>query len=290
MVALPLAVAAGSPLSTALLELNGLFGLAGWRWMFIAEAVPTVLVGVFLVFFVTDRPILAHWLSAEECSWLTTTLETERRLVVTKRKVSLWESFWNPKVLLLTLNYFGIGAASLGMLLFLPQMVKQLGLTTMQVGWVTMIPYLCGAVAMLVWGWVSDRTAERRWSLFWACIVAAAGLVIAAQTMGTAWAVVGMSIAAIGLYGSKGPFWAMPSMILTGTAAASGIAWINSVGNLGGFFGPTVVGWAKDYTGGFSGGLYALAGFALMSAIVSALGLRIPNPAARQKIAAVPAE
>jgi MFS transporter, ACS family, tartrate transporter len=290
MVALPLAVAAGSPLSTALLELNGLFGLAGWRWMFIAEAMPTVLVGFILLFFVTDRPSLANWLSAEERSWLTTTLETERRLVEAKRKVSLWESFWNPKVLLLTLNYFGIGAASLGMLLFLPQMVKQLGLTTMQVGWVTMIPYLCGAVAMLVWGWISDRMAERRWNLFWACMVAAAGLVIAAQTMGTAWAVVGMSIAAMGLYGGKGPFWAMPSMILTGTAAASGIAWINSVGNLGGFFGPTVVGWAKDYTGGFSGGLYALAGFALMSAIVSAAGLRIPNPAARQKMAAVPAE
>ena len=290
MVALPLAVAAGAPLSTALLELNGLFGIAGWRWMFIAEAIPTVVVGFFLLFFVTDRPSLAHWLSDEQRSWLTTTLETERHLVEAKRKVSLWESFWNPKILLLTLNYFGIVASSLGMLLFLPQMVKQLGLTTMQVGWVTMIPYLCGAAAMLVWGWVSDRMAERQWNLFWACMIAAAGLVIAAQTIGTAWAVVGMSMAAIGFYGSKGSFWAMPSMILTGTAAASGIAWINSVGNLGGFFGPTVVGWAKDYTGGFSGGLYALAGFALMSAIVSALGLRIPNPATRQEMAGVPAE
>ena len=110
------------------------------------------------------------------------------------------------------------------MLLFLPQMVKQLGLTTMQVGWVSIIPYLCGATAMLVWGWVSDRMAERRWNLFWACMVAATGLVIAAQTIGTAWAVVGMSIAAMGFYGSKGSFWAMPSMILTGTAAASGIS------------------------------------------------------------------
>jgi MFS transporter, ACS family, tartrate transporter len=290
MVALPLAVAAGAPLSTALLELNGLFGIAGWRWMFIAEAIPTVVVGFFLLFSVTDRPGLARWLSEEQRSWLTTTLETERHLVEAKRKVSMWESFWNPKIVLLTLNYFGISAASLGMLLFLPQMVKQLGLTTMQVGWVTMIPYLCGAVGMLVWGWVSDRLAERQWNLFCACMVAAAGLVIAAQTIGTAWAVVGMSIAAIGLYGTKGSFWTMPSMILTGTAAASGIAWINSVGNLGGFFGPTVVGWAKDYTGGFSGGLYALAGFALMSAAVSALGLRIPNPAAQREMAVVPAE
>jgi MFS transporter, ACS family, tartrate transporter len=290
MVALPLAVATGAPVSTALLELNGLFGLAGWKWMFIFEAVPTVLVGIFLLFCVTDRPQLARWLSEEERGWLTSTLETERRLVEAKRKVSLWQSFWNPKVLLLTLNYFGIVASSLGMLLFLPQIIKQLGLTNMQVGWVTMIPYLCGAVAMLVWGWISDRMAERRWNLFWACMVAAAGLAITAQTVGTAWALVGMSIAAIGFYGSKGSFWAMPPMILTGTAAASGIAWINSVGNLGGFFGPSVVGWAKDYSGSFAGGLYALAGFALLSAIVSALWLSIPNPAARQEMAGVPAE
>jgi ACS family tartrate transporter-like MFS transporter len=232
---------------------------------------------------------LARWLNDEERSWLISTLETERRLVEAKRKVSLWESFWNPKVLWLTLNYFGIVTASVGMLLFLPQIIKQLGLTNMQVGWVTMIPYLCAVVAMLAWGFVSDRLGERRWTLSLACLISAAGLVIAAQNLSTVWALVGMSIAAMGFYGSKGPFWAMPSMILTGTAAASGIAWINSVGNLGGFFGPTMVGWAKDYTGSFAGGLYALAGFALMSAVISALWLRIPNPV-RQDLASVPAE
>jgi ACS family tartrate transporter-like MFS transporter len=291
MVALPLAVALGSPVSTSLLVgLDGVLGLAGWKWMFIAEALPTIAAGLVILIFVTDRPNVARWLSDEERAWLTSTLETERNLVEAKRKVSVWQSFWDPKVLLLTLNYFGIVGSSLGMLLFLPQIVKQLGLTTMQVGWVSMIPYLFGAVAMLVWGWFSDRLDERRWNLFWACIAASVGLVIAAQTVGTAWAVVGMSIAAIGFYGSKGPFWAMPPMILTGSAAASGIAWINAVGNLGGFFGPSVVGWAKDYTGSFSGGLYALAGLALMSAVVSALGLRIPNPGARVELASVPAE
>jgi len=285
MVALPLAVAAGAPISTGILQgLNGVLGLAGWKWMFIGEAIPTILVGFVILLFVTDRPSLAHWLSQEERSWLISTLETERSLIEAKRKVSFWQSFWDAKVLLLTLNYFGIVGASIGMLLFLPQIVKQLGLTNMQVGWVSMIPYICGAVAMLVWGWVSDRTGERRWNLFWACIVATAGLIIAGATVGTVWALVGMSIAAIGFYGSKGPFWTMPSMMLTGTAAASGIAWINAVGNLGGFFGPTAVGWAKTYTGSFSGGLYALACFSLVSAIVAALWLRIPNPAARRTI------
>src|SRR5215469_10210888 len=283
MVALPVAVAAGAPLSTAILEgFNGWLGLSGWQWMFIAEAVPTVLVGFVILFFVTDRPSLAGWLKDEERSWLISTLETERSLIEAKRKVSMWESFWNPKVLLLTLNYFGIVGASVGMLLFVPQIVKQLGLTTMQVGWASMVPYICGAVAMLAWGWYSDRTGERRWNLFVACTIATVGLVLAGRTMGTGWALVGMSIAAIGFYGSKGPFWTMPSMFLTGTAAASGIAWINAVGNLGGFFGPTAVGWAKDSSGSFSGGLYALAGFSLVSAIVAAFWLKIPNPAARR--------
>ena len=291
MVALPLAVAAGAPVSTAILSgFDGFMGLAGWKWMFIAELIPTILVGFVILWFITDRPSLAHWLSEDERSWLIATLVTERDLIERKRKVSVWESFWDPKVLLLTLNYFGIVGASIGMLLFMPQIVKQLGLTNMQVGWVTMIPYLCGAVALVAWGWLSDRTGERRWNLFWACITATAGLVIAAQTMGTVWAVVGMSIAAIGFYGSKGPFWTMPSMMLTGTAAASGIAWINAVGNLGGFFGPTAVGWAKSYTGSFTGGLYALACFSLVSAIVTAFWLRIPNPAAERGAASVPAE
>ena len=290
MVALPLAVATGAPMSTALLELNGLSGLAGWQWMFIAEAVPTVVMGIFLLFWVTDRPHQASWLNEDERTWLISTLETERHLVEAKRKINLWESFWNPKVLFLTLNYFGIVTASVGMLLFLPQIIKQLGLTNMQVGWVTMIPYLCAVGAMLAWGWLSDRLGERRWTLSFACLVSAIGLVITAQSLGTVWALVGMSIAAMGFYGSKGPFWSIPSMILTGTAAASGIAWINSVGNLGGFFGPTIVGWTKDYTGSFASGLYVLAGFALLSAVVSAFGLRIANPAARQEMAGVPAE
>jgi MFS transporter, ACS family, tartrate transporter len=288
-VALPLAVAAGAPLSTALLELNGTWGLAGWKWMFICEAIPTILVGIFFFFFMTDRPSQAHWLGDDERAWLVATLEDERKLIEAKRKVSLWESFYNPKVLILTLNYFGIVTASLGLLLFPPQMVKQLGLTNMQVGWVSMIPYAFGALSMVLWGLVSDRMNERRWNLFAACMVAAIGLVIAGMTIGTAWAVVGMTIATIGLYGSKGPFWTFPSMILTGSAAASGIAWINGIGNLGGFFGPTAVGWVKTETGSFASGLYLLAGLAVVSAI-STFWLDMRSPVAHPDLAGVPAE
>jgi ACS family tartrate transporter-like MFS transporter len=159
----------------------------------------------------------------------------------------------------------------------------------MQIGWVSMIPYVCGAIAMLCWGFLSDRMGERRWNLFWSCVVATIGLLICGLFVGSLWSLVGMCIAAIGLYGSKGPFWSMPPALLTGTAAASGIAWINSIGNLGGFFGPSIVGWVRQETGSYAGGLYALAAFALMSAIVAAFWLRTPQPTT-DELASAPAE
>jgi ACS family tartrate transporter-like MFS transporter len=288
--ALPGAVAVGAPLSTGLMELDGLWGLAGWKWMFLAEAAPTVVIGCLLPFILTDRPAQARWLSDEERGWLARTLERERRQIEARRKVGLLESFWNPRVLLLSLNYFGIVTASLGLLIFLPQIVKQLGFTNMQVGWVAMIPYVCGSISMVVWGWASDRMGERRWNLFVACTTAAVGLMIAGAFVGTYWSLVGMSIAATGLYGSKGPFWSMPPMFLTGISAAASLAWINSLGNLGGFFGPTIVGWVRQSTGSFAGGLYALAGFALLAALVAALWLHIPRAAALTETPAAPAE
>jgi ACS family tartrate transporter-like MFS transporter len=288
--ALPVAVALGAPISTGLLELNGLFGLAGWKWLYLVEAVPTVLLGIAVLFYLTDRPAQAHWLAPEERTWLSSTIEHESRQIEAHGVVSLMRSFWDPRVLLLTLNYLGIVTASLGMLIFLPQIVKSLGFTNMQVGWVTMIPYLCGAAAMVAVGWLSDRIGERRWTLFVTCALSCVGLVICGLFVNSYWAVVGMSIAAIGLYGTKGPFWSMPSMFLTGSAAAASIAWINSVGNLGGFFGPSMVGWAKQITGSYAGGLYALAAFALMSAIVSAFWLDIPRRVARAAPVAVAAE
>ena len=288
--ALPLAVAAGAPMSTALLELNGVWGLAGWKWMYIAEAAPTVVIGIAILFYVTDRPAEAHWLAPAERAWLGDTIDAERRRIEARRKISIWRSFWDPKVLLLALNYFGIVTASLGMLLFLPQIVKQLGLTNMQVGWASMLPYICGAISMGVWGWISDRMGERRWNLFWSCALSTVGLVIAGLFVGTWWSLVGMCIAATGLYGTKGPFWSMPSALLTGAAAASGIAWINSIGNLGGFFGPSIVGFVRQSTGSFAGGLYALAAFGLMSSVVAAFWLKQPRHAEDEELAAAPAE
>jgi ACS family tartrate transporter-like MFS transporter len=233
---------------------------------------------VISFFLLTDRPEHAKFLTAEERNWLVTRIASERRATEAVRKYTLWQALYNPKVLLLALNYLGIVTASLGMLIFIPQIIKSLGgYNNMTVGWLTMIPYICGGIAMVVWGRISDRMNERRWNLFIACVFSTVGLVIAGMTMGTWWALVGMSIAAMGFYGSKGPFFAMPPMFLSGAGLAAGIAWINSIGNLGGFFGPWYVGVMKDLTGSYAGGLYGLALLGLVAAIVCALFLHIPS-------------
>jgi MFS transporter, ACS family, tartrate transporter len=279
LVGLPVAVAVGAPISTALLGLDGMFGLKGWQIMYIAEAIPTVVIGIATFFVLTDRPEQAKFLTAEERSWLAAKLTAERKAKDAVRAFTLWQALVNPKVLLLALNYFGIVTASLGMLIFIPQIIKSLGqFSNMTVGWLTMVPYICGAIAMVIWGRISDRMNERRWNLLAACVCSTVGLVLAGMTMGTWWALVGMSIAAIGFYGSKGPFFAMPPMFLSSTALAGAIAWINSIGNLGGFFGPWYVGVMKDATGSFSGGLYGLALLGLIASIVCAFFLHIPNP------------
>ncbi|MFL5285082.1 MAG: MFS transporter [Rhodopila sp.] len=288
LMGLPIAVAAGAPISTSLLGLDGMLGLHGWQHMYLWEAIPTVLIGFVVLFVLTDKPEQAKFLTAEERTWLSQTIAAERRAKEAVQTMSLWQAMVDPRVLLLSLNYLGIVTASLGMLIFIPQIIKSLGATSnMTVGWLTMVPYLCAAVALFGWGWVSDRMNERRWNLFWACVVSTAGLVMAGMTMGTWWALVGMSIAACGFYGSKGPFWAMPPMFLTGPAAAAAIAWINSLGNLGGFFGPWYVGFAKDATGSFAGGLYGLAVFGIVAAVICAFFLNIRNNA--EAVQAAPA-
>jgi MFS transporter, ACS family, tartrate transporter len=287
LVGLPLAVALGAPISTALLGLDGMFGLRGWQIMYIAEAIPTVVIGIATYFILTDRPEQAKFLTAEERSWLAAKLTAERKVKEAVRTFTLWQAMRDPKVLLLALNYLGIVTASLGMLIFIPQIIKSIGHSSnMTVGWLTMIPYICGGIAMVVWGRISDRMNERRWNLLAACVLSTAGLVLAGMTMGTWWALVGMSIAAMGFYGSKGPFFAMPPMFLSGTALAGGIAWINSIGNLGGFFGPWYVGVMKDATGSFAGGLFGLALLALIASLICAFFLHIPN---RTLSAAAPA-
>ena len=291
LVGLPIAVAVGAPVSTGLMSLDGLFGLKGWQIMFIAEGLPTIALGILFYFVMTNKPEQATFLTQPEKDWLAGKIASERKAKEAIRTYTMLESMFNPKVLLLALNYLGIVTASLGMLFFIPQIIKSLGtMDNMTVGWLTMIPYICGGIALVGWGRISDRMNERRWNLLLACVLSTGGLVMAGLTMGTWWAMVGMSLAAMGFYGSKGPFFAMPPMFLSGTALAAGFAWINSIGNLGGFFGPWWIGIMKDLTGSYAGGLYGLALLSFVSAVVCALFLHIPDPTTRAEPALSPAQ
>jgi len=244
-----------------------------------------------VLFYLTDRPEQANWLAPDEKAWLTGELARERRQVESVRTYSLWRSLYNPRVLALSAIYFGVAAASVGLVMFLAQIVKELGLSNLMTGPVSSIPYIIGTVGMLVLGYITDRTRERRWNCFVACMISVCGLALAGWTLGSWVSLLGLSIATVGFYGMKPSFWPMPSLFLTGTAAAAGIAWINAVGNLAGTVTPFIVGWIKDTTGSFSGGLYVLAAFSLMSAMVTLFFLPNDRQAARDRVLATqPAE
>jgi ACS family tartrate transporter-like MFS transporter len=217
---------------------------------------------------------VATWLTGEEKSWLENELEGERRAVEKTGKLSLWQSLKDPRVLKLSFIYFSSTTANYGIVFFLPQIVKGLGLTNVQTGFVSAIPYVIGMAGLILWGWSSDRNQERRWHLIAGITVGAAGLVLAGWFGSTYAGLAGLTLAVVGIYGSRTAFWPMPSLFLTGTAAAAGIALVNATGNLGGYLGPFVVGWIKDATQSFEMGLYFLAGFSLIGGAVVFFGTK----------------
>jgi ACS family tartrate transporter-like MFS transporter len=286
-IAQPIANALASIVSGAILDnADGMLGLKGWQWVFILEALPAVLLAVVVWKVLTDRPAVATWFDSEERNWLEGRLAEERRRIDAAGKPSLVQALADPRVLALAAIYFMSVTANYGIVFFMPQIVKGMGLTNQMTGFVASVPYIVGTVGLVAWGWSSDRNDERHWHLVAASVVAAAGLAAAGWLGSSFWALVGMSAATIGIYGSRASFWPMPSMFLTGTAAAGAIALINATGNLGGYLGPFVVGWIKDATNSFEAGLYFLAACALMGAVITLLA-----PAASgRKTRADPAE
>jgi ACS family tartrate transporter-like MFS transporter len=174
----------------------------------------------------------------------------------------------------------------------MPQIIKGIGLSNTMTGVASSVPYIIGTIGLVAWGWSSDRKLERRWHLIVASTLGGAGLVFAGWTGTSYWALLGMSVATIGIYGSRASFWPMPSIFLTGTAAAGAIAMINAVGNLGGYVGPFIVGWIKDSTGSFQAGLYFLAACSLGCAAITFFAARASGElgAVKRGNAAQPAE
>jgi len=273
-IAVPVSNAVASVLSGAILEMNGVLGLHGWQWVFILEAIPAVLLAFVVLKYMTDRPGEATWLSPDEREWLEKQLHAERVRVESAGRLGLLQVLTDRRVLALSMIYLFSVTAGYGIVFFLPQILKSLGHSNFVTGVLTAIPYTIGVAGLLLWGHSSDRRGERRWHLITALAVAAVGLVGVAWFHGSYWAIAAMAIVAVGSYGSRPSFWPMPSMFLTGAAAAAGIALINSIGNLGGYVGPFIVGWIKDSTGSFQMGLYFLAACAAISALITFVAAR----------------
>ncbi|WP_321854948.1 MFS transporter [Paraburkholderia tropica] len=269
MLANPVSTALGSIVSGFILRMDGLLGVAGWQWLFILEGMPSVVMGFVTLRYLSDAPSKARWLDADERDWLDRQISSEAAERARKHKLSLGQTLMNPHVLLLGLIYFLIVTANNGLVLWQPQIMKALGLAEHWVGPVNAIPFVVGAITMLVWGRLADRRGKYRIDLACACTVAAVGLALAASSTQPLMVIAGLVLAAVGGYGALPAFWALPTTFLSGTAAAAGIALANSIGNLGGFAGPYLIGYVRSTTSGYGYGLAMLAVAALLAGLIS---------------------
>jgi len=268
MTAIPLSTVIGAPVSGLLLGLDGLLGFRGWQWLFVIEAVPALILALVVFFYLTDTPREATWLNGDERSWLMGRLEQEQRQRETLHGSSVLQSLTNPKVLALGVVYFGVVATNYGLTFFLPQIVQAFGISSVQIGLVTALPYAAGAAAMVLWGRRSDRMLERRFHLAFALGVAAAGTAAASAIGDPSMKMLAFCVAGLGIFGSMPVFWTLPTAFLSGTAAAGGIALINSIGNLAGFAAPYAMGWIKDVSGSYTGGLLALSASGVIAVVI----------------------
>jgi MFS transporter, ACS family, tartrate transporter len=285
MMAAPVSVIIGAPVSEAILKLDGSLGLQGWQWLFVLEGLPAVVLGVLTLQVLTDRPEQAAWLPPADREWLTRTMADERAHRMVTAHSSVFGSLTSGRVWLLCTIYLMNTSVTYGIFLWLPRMLQEVaGSSGFALSVLTAIPFIAALIAMVLVGRHSDRTGERKLHVAACAITAAVGLFMAvASKNNLAMLILSFAICQMGQRSVMSVFWAIPPMLLGGTAAAAGIALINAIGNLGGFFGPSVMGWLRDMTGGYTGGLLVLAGALIIEAILVA-SLRLPS----QKPAAVP--
>ena len=281
MAAIPVSNIFGAPISGLILGVNWL-GLEGWRWVFILEAIPAIILGIATIFYLTDRPKDAKWLAEDERTWISGELENEKKRQKAKRNFSVWEAFRHRNVLLLAAGYFCAVTSAYGFNFWLPTILKGVSdYTNFQVSAIAALPYCAGLLAMLVIGWSSDRTGERRWHTAFSLLAVSAGLFLSALFSENIWlAVAFFCVAGAGLYSYLPGFWAIPATFLTESAAAAAIGLINSVGNLGGFVGPYVVGYLNNKTNSFYAGIVYLSCSALVGAILILMVKHSSKPAA----------
>lgn len=280
MAAIPVSQALAAPLSAGLMKVHWA-GLAGWRWLLILEGAPAILCAAISIFYLTDRPRDAHWLPEEERDWLATELDRETARKTAQKKMSFFDAIWHKDVLLLCLAYFGGTVGNYGLNLWMPKIIQRLAhLSITDTALVSAIPAVAAVPAMFLCGWHSDKTGERRWHTALPRVVA--GLAMAALTiprLGLPSVLFWFSIAFSGIVAAYPPLWAIPNTFLGSAAAAASIGLISSIGNLGGFAGPYVIGWFSDRTGSFEGGLWSMAGTLVLCGVVVLLVKRHKTPA-----------
>jgi cyanate permease len=255
--------------------MDGMLGIAGWKWLFILQGLPVVALGVVLPMVLADTPDTAPWLSDDERATIRRAIGSEQR---TREVRHLAGAFTDRRVLILAGVQFGFLVGSYGVGLWLPQMLKAGNLTSIEIGLVTSVCYVVATGAMIAWGSYVDRRGHTVLNLAAACVVSAVGFAGAVAFADHFWiATAAVTLALVGINGARGLFWSIPPRFLTGIAAAGGLAFINSIGTMGGFFGPSIMGWLTDRTGSFSAGLLALSGF-LLGAAALAMVLRFVDP------------
>jgi MFS transporter, ACS family, tartrate transporter len=277
MMAAPVAIIVGAPVSEAILGLDGWMGLQGWQWLFVLEGLPAVLLGVLALRVLTDRPEQATWLPDGDREWLSRVMNAERARRNQTGHVSIARSLASGRVWLLCTVYFLNTTVTYGIFLWLPKILADAsGSTGYGLSTLTSIPFVAALIAMVVIGRHSDRTGERKMHVAACAVTAATGLLLAVAFRDNVWLLVlSFTLSQMGQRSVMSVFWAMPPMLLGGAAAAAGIGLINAVGNLGGFFGPSIMGTLRDLTGGYTGGLLVLAGSLVIEAVL-VLTLRLP--------------
>jgi MFS transporter, ACS family, tartrate transporter len=266
LVAVPLSSVIGGPTSGLLLEMNGVLGLSGWRWLFIVEGLPAVVLGFVVLRVLADRPETATWLVAKEQQSLNAMLAEEKR---ERPKSRFAAALADTRVVMLAAIQFGFTLGSYGIGIFLPQIIKGFGLSNLVASVLSAVPYVFASAAMLWWAWRVDRTGKKIGNLTVACAVGMVGLAASVVSGNLAVALSALTVALIGITSARAIFWPIPTRFLAGVGAAAGLAFINSIGAAGGFAGPYLMGWLRDFTGSFETGLIVMAGILLATSLLA---------------------
>ena len=271
LIGIPVSSLVGGPICGALLQMEGIWGLAGWQWLFIGVSLPCIPLGLLTLRWLADRPETATWLTPDERDALNHTLSSEVR---ERSPVSWLAALKDSRVLILAVIQFGFTLASYGIGIFLPLILKEYHLSNWAIGWISAIPYVFASAGMILWARYVDQKGRRIANLAIACLLGGAGLVAPILSGSLAIGLIGFSAALVGVTAARAIFWTIPTRFLTGVAAAGGLAFINSIGTVGGFAGPSMMGWLREFSGSYIAGLTAMAAI-MIAAMLASMSLKL---------------